>query len=64
MTSDVSGLRYEEKMEGSIIKSSTIEYTWEFILDTVPQKIKLIDSKWTGVKRLFKNDIETSCLSS
>ena len=58
MSSPISGLRYEEKKIGGTFKSSKIEYTWEFVLDNVPQKIELIDSRWTGKKRLIRNGIE------
>ena len=55
MSSSLSGLRYQEKMIGGTFKSSKVEYTWEFILDGQPQKIELIDSRWTGKKRLIRN---------
>ena len=58
-SSSISGLRYEEKKIGGTFKSSKVEYIWEFILDGVPQKIELIDSRWTGKKRLIKNGIES-----
>ena len=51
MSSTLSGFHYEENKIGGTFKSSTIEYIWEFIIDgTVPNKIQLIDSKWTGKK--------------
>ena len=59
MSSTLSGFHYEENKIGGTFKSSTIEYIWEFIIDgTIPNKIQLIDSKWTGKKRLFKNGVE------
>ena len=58
MSSSISGLRYQEKKVGGTFKSSKIEYTWEFILDGTPQKIELIDSRWSGKKRLIRNGME------
>ena len=58
MSSSISGLRYQEKNIGGTFKSSKVEYTWEFILDGTPQKIELIDSRWTGKKRLIRNGME------
>ena len=58
MSSSISGLRYKEKKIGGTFKSSKIEYTWEFILDGTPQKIELIDSRWSGKKRLIRNGLE------
>ena len=58
MSTGISGLRYQEKKVGGTFKSSKIEYTWEFILDGTPQKIELIDSRWSGKKRLIRNGME------
>ena len=57
MASGISGLRYQEKQIGGVLKNSKIEYTWEFILDNMPQKIELIDSRWIGKKRLIRNGV-------
>ena len=58
MSSQVSGLHYEENQIGGAFKSSQTEYIWEFIINGKTNKIVLINSKWSGKNRLLKNGVE------
>jgi len=52
---DIKNFVYREEEVGKTIKSSKKMYVWEFVLDEIPHKFELFDSKLSGKKKIIRN---------
>ena len=47
---------YREKAIGKTVKSSKVEYVYEFFINGIQQIVKLVRSYYSGKIRIFIND--------
>jgi hypothetical protein len=57
MSLNITNLFYSEKEIGATIKLTKRQFIWEFDLNGSSQHIELLDSRFSGKKRLFKNGV-------
>ena len=56
MSLNITNLSYLEENIGLNIHMSKRQFIWKFDLNGTPQEIKLLDSRLSNKKRLYKND--------
>ena len=56
MSLNITNLSYLEENIGLNIHMSKRQFIWKFDLNGIPQEIKLLDSRLSNKKRLYKND--------
>ena len=57
MSLNITNLFYSEKDIGATIKLTKRQFIWEFEINGNSQRIELLDSRFSGKKRLFKNGV-------